>query len=151
MEHDRTAGKLTDWESLFQHSTFRSPSRKQENGTSSVVSLGSQDCGQSAAENLTFQHMQHGFIPSASSTQKSSLEIKGLASEQLVNEDSMTSAIPHHDQADLRDKETLWGSSSKQDMHSYVAQGKGKPLLYLCNDLMVKNKLKWRKNNTVAF
>ena len=116
MEHDRTAGKWTDWESLFPHSTFMSPSRKQENG--------SQDCGQSAAENLTFQHMQRGFIPSATSTQKRSLEIKGLTSEQSVNEDSMTNAIPHHDQADLRDKETLWGSSSKQSMQPYVAQGK---------------------------
>lgn len=107
-----------------------SPSRKQENGTSSAALLGSQDRGQSAAENLTFQRMQHGFIPSATSTQKSSLEIKGLASEQLVNEDSMTRPVVHHDQTDLGDKATLWGSSSKQSMQPYVAQGKGKPLIY---------------------
>ena len=130
MEHNRTARKWTGWESLLQHSTFMSPSRKQENGTSSVTLLGSQDRGQSAAENLTFQRMQHGFIPSATSTQKSSLEIKGLTSEQLVNEDSMTSPVVHHDQADLGDTATLWGSSSKQGMQPYVAQGKGKPLIY---------------------
>lgn len=124
LEHDRTPGKKTGWESLLQRSTFMSPSRKRENETSSVVLLGSQDCDQSAAENLTFQHMQHGFIPSATSTQKTSLQIKGLASEQSVNEDSMTSPIPYHDQADLHDKETLWGSSSKQSMQPYVTQGK---------------------------
>ena len=119
-----------------------SPSRKQENGTSTVTLLGSQDCGQSAAENLTFQRMQHGCIPSATSTKKSSLEIKGLASEQLVNENSMTSPVPHHDQAVLCDKAALWGSSSKQSMQPYVAQGKGKPFIYLCNDLKARNKLK---------
>ena len=118
------------------------PSKKQENGTSSAAFLGSQDCGQSAAENLSFQHMQHGFIPSATSTQKSSLEIKGLASGQSVNEDSMTSAFLHHGQADQGDKATLWRSSLKQIMQPYVPQGKGKPFIYLCNDLMVRNKLK---------
>ena len=139
LEHNRTAGKWTGWESLLQHSTFVSPSRKQENGTSSVALLGGQDCGQSAAENLIFQRMQHGFIPSATSTQKSSLEIKGLASEQLVNEASMTSPVPHHDQADLGNIASLWGSSSKQSRQLYVAQGKGKPFIYryICNDLMV--------------
>ena len=68
--------------------------------------------------------MQHGFIPSATLTQKSSLEIKCLASEQLVNEDSMTSPVLHHDQADRGDKATLWGSSSKQSMQPYVTRGK---------------------------
>ena len=119
-----------------------SPSRKQENGTSSVALVGSQDRGQSAAENLTFQRMQHGFIPSATSTQKSSLEIKGLTSEQLVNEDSMTNPVLHHDQADLGDKAALWWNSSKQSMQPYVTQGKRKPFMYLYNDLMARNKLK---------
>ena len=112
-------------------------SRKEENGTSSAALLGSQDCGQSAAENLTFQRMQHGFIPSATS---SSLEIKGLASEQSVNKDSMTSPVLHHYQADLADKATLWGSSSKQSMQPFVVQGKGKPFMYLCNGLMVRGR-----------
>lgn len=119
-----------------------SPSRKQENGTSSVVLLGSQDCGQTAADSLKFQRVQHEFIPSATSTQKSRLEIKDLASGQSVNEDSMTSPFPYHDQADLGDKATLWGSSSKQSMQPYVPQGKGKPFIYLCIDLMARNKLK---------
>ena len=44
--------------------------------------------------------------------------------ESLVNEDSVTTPVLHHYQADLRDKETLWGSSSKQSMQPYVTQGK---------------------------
>ena len=71
--------------------------------------------------------------------------------ESLVNEDSVTTPVLHHYQADLGDKATLWGSSSKQSMQPSVPQGKGKPFIYLCNDLMVRNKLKGRKYNTVAF
>ena len=129
LELDRTG-----WKSFLQHtcSTFMSPSGKQENGTSSVAVLGSQGCGQSATENLAFQHMQHGFISPATSTKKSSLQIEGLASRQSVNEDGMTTPVQHHCQADLgaRDKATISGSSSKQRMQPYVAQGKGKPFIF---------------------
>ena len=146
MEQDRTAGKWTGQESLSQHSTFMSPSKKQENGTSSVALLGIQGCGQSAKENLRFQCMQHGLSSSATSTQNSSLQ-RGLVSQQSVNEDSMTNPVQH-----LGVKVTMWGSSSKQSMESSVAQGKRKPfVLILCNNFILRIKVKRRKNNAGVF
>ena len=127
LELDRTG-----WQSFLQHSTFMSPSGKQENGTSSVVVLGNRGCSQSATENLAFQHMQHGFISSSTSTEKSSLQIEGLTpSQQSVNEDGMTTPVQHHCQADLSNKVTIPGSSSKQSMLPYVEQGKGKPFIFM--------------------
>lgn len=131
LEQGRFAGKLTGWENLLQHSTFMSPSRNQENGTSSVALRGIQGCGQSATENLTFQRMQHGFSSLATSTQKSSLQLEGVPSQQSVNEDSMANPVQHHYHTDLGGKATMWGSSSKQSMQSSVAQGKEKPFVFM--------------------
>ena len=75
---------------------------------------------------LTFQAIHHGFISSATSTGKSS-----LASEQSINEDSMTTAFQHHGKVDLGDKPTTRRSSLKQSMLPLVAQGKEKPLLLM--------------------
>lgn len=150
LEQDRTARTWTDWEQSFlKQSTFMSPSGKQENGTSSVALFGSPSRGKSSTENLTFQRMQHGFTSSATSTQRSSLQVEGLASQQSVNElqDSMTTPVQHHCQANLGDKVTMWRSSSKQSMPSSVAKGKEKPLILILSQTNFKEDTK----NSVAF
>lgn len=129
LEQDRTPEKRTvPWERFLQQSTCTlacmSTSRKLENGTSSesVSIFESPDCGKSPSENL-----QHGFISSATSTQKSNLQVKSLAAPQSVTEDSLTNPVQHHCQADLSNKLTTWGSSSKQSMPTSVIQGKEMP------------------------
>lgn len=121
---DMTARKWTvPQRSFLQQRSTVSTSKKQKNGTYSyVVVSGNPGIGKSILK-FPLTKIQ------ATSRGKSGLRVEGLASEQSVNEDSMTTPVQHHGQIELGGKTTTRESALKQSMPTSVAQGKEKPLL----------------------
>lgn len=124
---DMTTRKRTAPQRGFsQQSSTLSTSKKQKSGTCTQIS-GNQGFGKSCLNGLQTEHC--GFVSLATSPGKSGIRVEGLALEQSVNEDSMTTPVQHYGQIDLGGKTTTRESALKQSMSTSVAQGKEKPLL----------------------